>query len=88
MDNITCFETRIKDFPGIQHGAGLPMFILPTAINENIFFDAGIIISSFAYPDPKGKALKRIVLNAQHTKDDLDFLNLVLRKAYQSLTIL
>lgn len=82
MDNIVYFEDRIKNMPGIQHTAGLPMFVLPTDINESVFFDHGILISSFAYPDPKGKTLKRIVLNALHTTDDLDILASVLQKAY------
>jgi 8-amino-7-oxononanoate synthase len=82
LNNISYFENCIKDMPGIQHSAGLPSFILPTDINESIFFESGILISSFAYPDPKGKTLKRIVLSALHTPADLDFLASLLQKAY------
>jgi 7-keto-8-aminopelargonate synthetase-like enzyme len=84
MDNIAYFENCVKDLPGIQHQAGLPVFVLPAFIDESIFINKNILISSFAYPDPKGKMLKRIVLNALHTPDDLDFLTLVLQSAYQA----
>ena len=38
------------------------------------FEEKGVIISSFSYPDPAGKKYNRIVLNALHTKDDMDYL--------------
>lgn len=84
MQNITYFENCIKDMPGIQHHAGLPVFVLPTLMDEGVFLDAGILISSFAYPDPMGQTLKRVVLNALHTPRDLDFLASVLQMAYQA----
>lgn len=86
MDNIVYFETCIKNLAGIQRQPGLPVFILPTFINESLFFDQGILISSFPYPDPKGKTLKRIVLNALHTRADLDRLTLVLHNAFRAST--
>jgi 8-amino-7-oxononanoate synthase len=86
QSNITYFEACVKDLPGIQHHAGLPVFVLPTFINEAVFMQHNILISSFAYPDPKGKTLKRIVLNALHTTHDLDLLTLILQNAYQAST--
>lgn len=84
LQNITYFEALVKNLPGIRRHPGFPVFVLPSLINESHFFDAGILISSFAYPDPKGPRLKRVVLNALHTRDDLDFLSSVLQKAYQA----
>ncbi len=49
----------------------LPIFILPTGTDEKKLEEAGIIISSFAYPNPAGEKIKRVVLNALHTEDDL-----------------
>ncbi len=67
--NIELFRSltnnRFKSHPE------LPIFILPEHVNEKKLEEAGIIISSFAYPDPAGEKIKRIVLNALHTGDDL-----------------
>lgn len=49
----------------------LPIFILPADTDEKKLEEAGFIISSFAYPDPAGEKIKRVVLNALHTEDDL-----------------
>lgn len=49
----------------------LPIFILPADTDEKKLEEAGFIISSFAYPDPSGEKIKRVVLNALHTEDDL-----------------
>ncbi|WP_345951115.1 aminotransferase class I/II-fold pyridoxal phosphate-dependent enzyme [Mucilaginibacter sp. PAMB04274] len=85
--NIAYFEMLVQDLPGIQHHPDLPVFILPSAINEDVFYNSGILISSFPYPNPAGVRLKRIVLNALHTFNDLDVLARVLRKAYQQQPI-
>jgi 8-amino-7-oxononanoate synthase len=52
----------------------LPIFILPSHLTESKFAKAGIIISSFAYPDPKGEHINRVVLNALHKKKHLELL--------------
>jgi 7-keto-8-aminopelargonate synthetase-like enzyme len=49
----------------------LPVYRLPEETDEEYFSKEGIIISSFAYPDPAGKKINRAVLNAIHTQDDL-----------------
>jgi 7-keto-8-aminopelargonate synthetase-like enzyme len=54
-----------------KSGNELPIFVLPPAIDENRLAENGIIISSFAYPDPSGQKIKRVVLNALHTEGDL-----------------
>lgn len=70
--NIQYTITLLKDIPHIKIHPELPIVLLPSHINEQFFFDNGIIISSFAYPDPNGEKLNRLVLNAAHTKEDLE----------------
>ena len=60
--------------PEIRFHVDLPVFILPEAFDEDYFSKKNIIISSFAYPDPKGKKINRAVVNALHTIDDLQML--------------
>lgn len=52
----------------------LPVFILPATITEQQLEKENIIISSFAYPDPAGKKINRVVLNALHREEDLEYL--------------
>ena len=73
-NNISYFQSLIKDLDQIHFSRELPVVILPEAIDEQKLLQKGIIISSFAYPDPKGKKIQRIVLSALHTKDDLEIL--------------
>lgn len=86
LNNITYLETHLQNLPGLQHAKGFPVFVLPTALNEQVLLDQNVLISSFAYPDPAGPTLKRIVLNALHTKGDLDRLALILQDACAGLS--
>lgn len=52
----------------------LPIFVLPASIDIDRLTNDNIIISSFAYPDPSGITVNRIVLNALHTQEDLEYL--------------
>ena len=78
-DNIAYFLSLISDLKQIHFHPQLPVFILP-GLDEEKLFEKKIIISSFAYPDPKGKKLQRIVLNALHTSKDLELLAETLKK--------
>lgn len=78
--NIRHFRSLIGDTENISSPNGLPIFILPSSISEQELAEAGIIISSFAYPDPNGKKIQRIVLNALHTPGDLEKLASCLNK--------
>jgi 7-keto-8-aminopelargonate synthetase-like enzyme len=82
QNNMQYFQQLIKDLPLIRYHPELPVFILPENIKEQKLFDAGIIISSFAYPDIHGKRTNRIVLSALHTKEDLEILVNLLRKIF------
>lgn len=55
----------------IRFHEDLSVFILPENLEEDYFSKQGMIISSFAYPDPKGKKINRAVINALHTTNDL-----------------
>ncbi|MGV3508687.1 MAG: aminotransferase class I/II-fold pyridoxal phosphate-dependent enzyme [Sphingobacteriaceae bacterium] len=82
LNNIQYFIALIKEIPGIAYSSNFPVFILPGFVDENIFYKNNILISSFAYPDPSGDKLKRIVLNALHTREDLDILANVVHSVY------
>ena len=78
--NIQHFGECVSDLPGIHFHPDLPVFVLDERYREEDFLQRGILISSFAYPDPAGKKLNRIVLNALHTPDDLENLSSCLRE--------
>jgi 8-amino-7-oxononanoate synthase len=69
MRNISLFNhlTNNRFLPGPQ----LPIFVLPATMNEERLKAKNIIISSFAYPDPAGEKINRVILNALHTVTDL-----------------
>lgn len=73
-NNIAYLRSLLSGMPGVISHAELPVFILPETIETMAFEEKGVIISSFSYPDPAGKKYNRIVLNALHTKDDMDYL--------------
>lgn len=59
-----------------------PVFLLK---NDEIAVDLlknGINISSFPYPDPRGKSIHRIVLNSSHKKEELEILAKAINKIY------
>lgn len=78
-NNISYFQQLITEMDGITYHPQLPIFILPAGLDVQQLEQENIIISSFAYPDPSGKKINRIVLNALHTKNDLDYLAEMLR---------
>lgn len=71
-ENIHYFKTLTAGMAGVKNDEALPIFILPPATDEKALLEKGIIISSFAYPDPTGPKIQRVVLNALHTKQDLE----------------
>lgn len=78
--NIAFFQSLIKNIEGVKYNPQLPVFILPGTVDEEKLFADNIIISSFAYPDPNGKKIQRIVLNALHTEEDMErLINCLLR---------
>lgn len=84
ISNIRYFADCVKEISGIHYHDGFPVFVLPPDTDEGQLYASNIIISSFAYPDPQGVKLKRVVLNALHTKSDLDYLASCLYKSCKS----
>lgn len=62
----------------IKHDFDLPVFICSNDNAETLFYQNKMIISSFGYPDPSSKKINRIVINALHTKKDIQKLASVL----------
>jgi len=81
-NNIAYFQSLIKDLDQIRFNPALPVFILPETMNEQKLLEKNIIISSFSYPDPSGKKIQRIVINALHTKVDLEILADILAEEF------
>ncbi len=79
-NNIQYFQSAVAGIKGIRHDDGLPMFVLPT-VDESLLVKQNIIISSFAYPNPTAPKIQRVVINALHTKQDLDYLASSLKAA-------
>ncbi|MDB5223521.1 MAG: 2-amino-3-ketobutyrate coenzyme ligase [Chitinophagaceae bacterium] len=70
IKNIHFFK---KHLPGyvVKHDFDLPVFICENENAEDLFYKKQMIISSFGYPDPSSKKIHRIVINALHTKKDI-----------------
>lgn len=80
QQNIQLFRELTKTFSDIRSCPELPIFVLPSTTDEQALLQNKMVISSFAYPDPNGKKMQRIVLNALHTAEDLHHLAGVLGK--------
>jgi len=83
QQNIQYFKQLAQHIPGIAFHPSLPIFVFRQGVNEQALFNNNIIISSFAYPNPAGKKIQRVVINGLHTKNDLEFLAQQLAKAGQ-----
>jgi 8-amino-7-oxononanoate synthase len=70
MKNINYVKKNLPSFL-IKHDSSLPIFICKDEVAEEAFFEKKIVISSFGYPDPTSKKINRVVVNALHTKKDL-----------------
>ncbi|HET9058250.1 MAG TPA: aminotransferase class I/II-fold pyridoxal phosphate-dependent enzyme [Chitinophagaceae bacterium] len=76
---ITILSEKITNNSFITHH-NLPIFILHPSLTEERFKPEKIIISSFGYPDPKYNKINRIVVNALHTTNDIEYLTTSLAK--------
>jgi 7-keto-8-aminopelargonate synthetase-like enzyme len=79
--NIAVFRELIRTIPEIRSVPELPIFVLPATTNGQRLYEQGMLISSFAYPDPHGPKMQRVVLNALHTEEDLYRLSIALQEA-------
>ncbi len=69
--NIKFFSSFFEGFKGISYLKDFPVFLLDDSNAGEYLASKGILISSFAYPDPKGKALNRVVLNSGHSMEEM-----------------
>lgn len=84
QENIIAFTHAISDIEGISCYPHLPVFVIKRNWDPAYFEKQNIIISSFAYPDPLGNKVNRIILNALHTPPDLFKLSGVLNTLQQN----
>lgn len=70
--NIVLFTQMAAGIAGIRSCPSLPIFVLPAGMDEARLKREGIVISSFAYPDPSGAKVNRAIINALHTEEDLE----------------
>ncbi len=71
-ENVRYFNTLLRDKTGIQFIGDFPVYHLADPDAAQQLYDQQVLISSFPYPDPNGLPLNRVVLNALHTKADLE----------------
>lgn len=83
--NTRLFRELVQSLPGMRYSDELPVFVLPRALDETKLLQQGIVLSSFAYPDPNGEKIQRIIVNALHTEEDLHYLAGVLQKEWHTL---
>ncbi len=76
--NIKFFNSLIDGRPGVTYVDDFPVYLIHESLPSGHLLANGIKISSFAYPDPKGKALNRVVLNSGHTEEDMKKLAMTL----------
>lgn len=88
-DLIIEFKRLTVGTSGIHHPHQLPMFLLEDRKEkENVYtylLSRDTFISSFAYPDPMGQKIHRVVLSALHTHTDLNILSTQLAQFYPSV---
>ncbi len=85
--NMKFFKNFIENETGLSYLDDFPVYLIDDPNAGDYLLSNGIVISSFAYPDPKGKALNRVVLNSGHSKEEMRRLAAmltVLQKPYPS----
>ncbi len=80
QQNLTSFQNLVSQIQHISFHPQLPLFILTDEFDQDYFTPHNIIISSFPYPNPSGIKINRIVLNALHTKEDMEAIASVVEK--------
>ena len=73
QQNVLHFQSLVKESSLFRYFGTYPVFYTPNndlckAVEEQC------VLSSFPYPDPDSKPITRVVINALHTKQDLDML--------------
>lgn len=71
-ENIAYLRSKSFSSGILKNNFELPVFICNKENAEEYFYNHKIIISSFGYPHPSSAKIDRIVVNALHTKEDID----------------
>lgn len=69
--NTKFFKGLIGKIGSLSSINDYPVFLIEDVNAGTNLASVGIMISSFAYPDIKGKTLNRVVLNSRHSKEEL-----------------
>lgn len=80
QENTRFFEGFLKEPMGLSYSPDFPVFLLNNPKSYKYLVSKGMIISSVAYPDPRGEILNRIVVNSMHTKKQLKNLAAALKE--------
>ncbi|MEO0339360.1 MAG: aminotransferase class I/II-fold pyridoxal phosphate-dependent enzyme [Bacteroidota bacterium] len=78
--NIYTLESALQKHSEVNHVPGHPIFFLKSNRWLPAFQKNKILISSFPYPKPNDPLINRIVINAAHTKADLEKLITLIRR--------
>ena len=73
QNNIDLFQKAITS-DQFRYLAAFPVFYTSQEVLAQKLAEYRILISSFSYPTPSDPLINRIVLNAQHTPSDIEFL--------------
>jgi 8-amino-7-oxononanoate synthase len=72
VKNLNSMQQLLRGSPTVTFNNNLPIALLKDEVSQDYFNNENIVISSFPYPDPNGKTINRIVINALHTHEDLE----------------
>lgn len=72
--NLRLFTDLLESTKNLFFINDFPVFLLQNDSLATNLVKNGINISSFPYPDPKGKSLHRIIISSIHSKEELEIL--------------
>jgi 7-keto-8-aminopelargonate synthetase-like enzyme len=71
MDNIDYFHRELDHHPCIKKIPNYPVTAITMPRLDELAKKKNILISAFPYPAPHSPKIKRVVINALHTQEDL-----------------
>jgi 8-amino-7-oxononanoate synthase len=72
QETIHVLDKLLVEKNDMHFDTRLPILVLPKKYSQSYFDSYKMVISSFPYPDPAGELVNRIVINALHTKADIE----------------
>lgn len=69
--NLKFFMGLLNGVKGLKYVENFPVVLIDNPQSGDLLLKQGFLISSFAYPDPKGQPLNRVVINSGHTNEEL-----------------